>query len=100
MLTWLIAVAVLIVVWGKVWKQNSVLSFGILIGLMLAWIFSLLIKPYITQVHETGMEDFPIWLPPAPLALVALTLFFFGARVWFRGNEALPKKKQDDTEHH
>ena len=100
MLVWLIAVAVLVVVWGTVWKQNTVLSFGILIGLLLAWIFSRLIEPYITGIHETGMENFPIWLPPLPLATVAIILFVYGALVWFRGNEALPQKKQDDTKHH
>ena len=100
MLVWLIAVAVLVFVWGLVWKRNNLLSFGILVGLFLAWFFSLLIKPYILGIHETGMEDFPIWLPPLPLATVAIVLFFFGARTWIRGNDVLPQKKQDDTEHH
>ena len=100
MLVWLIAVAVLVFAWGLVWKRNILLSFGILVGLFLAWFFSLLIKPYVLGIHETGMENFPIWLPPLPLATVALILFFAGARIWFRGNKGLPQKQPDDTNHH
>jgi hypothetical protein len=31
------------------------------------------------------MHDVPVWLPPLPFAVVALTLFGFGIRAWFSG---------------
>jgi hypothetical protein len=46
------------------------------------------------------MEHIPLWLPPLPMATVALVLFVYGALVWIRGNEGLPKGKSEDTEHH
>lgn len=30
-----------------------------------------------------GMEEVPLWLPPLPFAMVALTLFVFGLLAWF-----------------
>jgi hypothetical protein len=97
MFWWLVAVAVFVLIWGLLWKSNLMLSFGVLIGLLLAWIVSRLITPIVT-----GMEEVPIWLPPLPLATVALVLFVYGAIVWFRGSDALPqpKKKADDEHHH
>jgi hypothetical protein len=29
------------------------------------------------------MEEVPLWLPPLPFALVAVTLFVFGLLAWF-----------------
>jgi len=93
MLSWIIGVAVLILLWGVVWKRNLELALGILLGLPLAWLFSKWLNPYLT-----GMETIPIWLPPLPIALVATLLFVKGALVWIRGNDALPKPPPD--EHH
>ena len=97
MFSWLLAVAIAVLIWGALWRRNLVLSFGILLGLLLAWLASVFIRPYVT-----GMEEIPIWLPPLPLATVAVVLFVYGALVWFRGNEALPKKddKKHDEHHH
>jgi hypothetical protein len=53
-----------------------------------------LIEPYVT-----GMEEIPLWLPPLPMATIAVLLIVYGAVVWIRGNEALPKPKQDDDHH-
>jgi len=95
MLFWLLAVALCIVVWGALWKRNLVLAFGVLIGVLLAWLLSYPLKPYVT-----GMESIPVWLPPLPLATIAIVLFIYGGLVWFRGNEALSKKKPDDSDSH
>jgi len=86
MLTWLIAVAVLVLIWGRLWMRNLELALGILIGLPLAWLASKFLTPYLT-----GMEEIPVWLPPLPIAIVATLLFIKGALVWIRGNDALPK---------
>ena len=73
MLLWLLGVAIFVVLWGAVWKASAKGGFGVLIGLLLAWFFSRFMTPYVT-----GMENIPLWLPPLPLALVAVTLFVFG----------------------
>ena len=31
------------------------------------------------------MHSVPIWLPPLPLVLVALSLFYLGILAWYRG---------------
>lgn len=96
MFLWLLGVAIAILIWGALWRRNLLLSFGILIGLLLAWLASVLLRPYVT-----GMEEIPIWLPPLPLATIAVVLFVYGGLVWFRGNEALPKKDdKQDAGHH
>jgi len=95
MFVWLVGIVVCIFVWGALWKRNLVLAFGVLIGVLLAWLLSYVLKPYVT-----GMEQIPVWLPPLPLATVALILFVYGALVWFRGSEGLPKPKDDPDDHH
>ena len=97
MIWWLVGVAFCCLIWAGIWKQNIVLASGILIGVLLAWPLSYFMEPYVT-----GMEAIPIWLPPLPLATVATLLFVYGAVIWIRGNEGLPKGKHHDSsdEHH
>jgi hypothetical protein len=95
MLTWIIAVALLVLVWGRLWSRSQELAGGILIGLFLAWVIFKLLSPYLT-----GMEEIPIWLPPLPIAIIATLLFIKGALVWIRGNEALPKPERDEHDKH
>jgi hypothetical protein len=96
MLTWIIGVALLVLLWGLVWNRSLELATGILVGLFFAWIaFKFLLSPYLT-----GMEQIPIWLPPLPIALIATLLFIKGALVWIRGNEALPSPKPDNQHGH
>lgn len=95
MFWWLAGVAIFVLLWGGLWRRNLLLSFGVLIGLLLAWLASVFVEPYVT-----GMEEIPVWLPPLPLATIAVVLFVYGALVWFRGNDALPKKKVDDSDEH
>ena len=96
MFVWFVLLIVCLLVWQVLWKQNLVMAFGVLLGVLLAWGLYYLIKPYLTG----GMENVPVWLPPLPLATVALILFVYGGLVWFRGNEGLPKPKQDDSDEH
>ena len=95
MLWWLAGVAVCCLIWAGIWKRNLGLAFGILIGVLLAWLLSYFVRPYVT-----GMEEIPIWLPPLPLATVAILLLVYGAIIWLRGNEGLPQPKHDDEHHH
>jgi hypothetical protein len=94
MLWWLIGVAVFVLIWGKMWQSQPKLSFGVLIGLLLAWFFSRLIRPYVT-----GMEQVPIWLPPLPFATVAVTLLVVGALIWLRADKLAPVPRKDDDPH-
>jgi hypothetical protein len=95
MLSWLIGFAIFIVFWGLLWTRNLVLSFGILVGLLLAWLVSKPITPYLT-----GMEEIPLWLPPLPFAIVAVTLLVYGALIWFRGAPPLRQDSAADEHHH
>ncbi len=96
MLVWLIVVAACVAIWGVMWQYNLVLAFGVLIGLVMAWVASRFMTPYLT-----GMEDIPLWLPPLPMATVAVVLLVYGALIWFRGNDALPQPKpKEKKEHH
>ena len=91
MFWWLVGVIVAVLIWGALWKRNLSLAGGVLVGVLLAWILSYFLKPYVT-----GMETIPIWLPPLPLATIAVALFVYGAITFFRANESLPKGKKDD----
>jgi hypothetical protein len=91
---WLVSVVVCVLIWGALWKRNLILGTGVLFGVLLAWLLSYIVKPIVT-----GVETIPIWLPPLPLATVALLLFIYGGVTWKRGNENLPKGKADDDSH-
>lgn len=95
MFWWLVGVVVALLVWGALWKRNLSLAGGVLVGVLLAWVLSYFLKPYVT-----GMETIPIWLPPLPLATIAVALFVYGAIIWFRGNDKLPKGKHDEHSGH
>jgi len=51
-----------------------------LVGAVIALLVVLIVKPF-------QMTHIPIWLPPLPFAMVALTLFIFGALAWFWGED-------------
>lgn len=91
---WLLGVAILILIWGKLWRALPAAGFGVLIGLPVAWVASLLLTPYVT-----GMKTIPVWLPPLPLAIVALTLFVFGVIVWLRADKLGPPRRTESQQH-
>ena len=95
MLIWLIGVAIFVLLWGKLWRALPAAGFGVLIGLPLAWIASILITPYIT-----GMKDIPVWLPPLPIITIAVTLFVFGVIVWLRADKLTPPSDTDSPDEH
>jgi ABC-type sulfate transport system permease component len=95
MLTWLLGIAVFILLWGGLWRSQPKAAFGVLLGLPLAWIFSKLVTPYVT-----GMEEIPVWLPPLPIAIIALVLFVFGIVTWLRADNLPPPKPRDDGHGH
>ena len=95
MLWWLIGIAIFVLIWGKLWQSQPKAAFGVLIGLLLAWFFSRLIRPILT-----GMEQVPLWLPPLPFATVAVTLLVVGGLLWFRADRLPPVKREQDAHGH
>jgi hypothetical protein len=94
MLIWLVGVAIFVLLWGKLWRVLPAAGFGVLIGLPLAWVASILITPYVT-----GMKDIPVWLPPLPIVTIAVTLFVFGVITWLRADKLSPPKDTETDEH-
>lgn len=100
MLTSLIVLAVLLLVWARIWQKDPKLAFGIFLGLPLAWICFRLIEPYIQGVSVTGMDNIPVWLPMLPFAIVAITLLVFGGLVWFKGDRFTLSPRDEDSRGH
>jgi hypothetical protein len=95
MFWWLIGVVACLLLWGSLWKSNFSLAFGITFGVLIAIGLSFLIRPYVID-----MTSIPVWLPPLPLATIAVALFIYGAVVWLRGEEGLPKRNPDASNDH
>jgi hypothetical protein len=93
MLWWLVGVVVFLLIWARLWQSQPKTAFGVLIGLLISWVLSRFIRPYVT-----GMEDIPIWLPPLPFALVAGSLLVAGALIWLRADR-LAAVKRDEHDH-
>jgi hypothetical protein len=91
MWTWLLGVAIFVVIWGLIWRNQPKFGFGVLLGLPIAYVISLFLTPYVT-----GMNQIPIWLPPLPLALIALMLFVFGTITWIRADRLPPPRDRGD----
>jgi len=72
------AIVVVLVLCGFIVRNRPQLGFGIVLGGGIAWA-GLALSPHIS------LKPFPVWLPPLPFAVVALTLFFFGFLAWFWG---------------
>jgi len=69
-----------LILWIIAVRKRPELGFGIAIGIAAAWI-AFAVMPKLT------LHTIPVWLPPLPFALVALTLFFFGFLAWFWGDD-------------
>jgi hypothetical protein len=94
MLWWLIGIVVFLLLWARLWQAQPKTAFGVLIGLPIAWILSRLIRPYVT-----GMEEIPVWLPPLPFALVAISLLIAGALIWLRADKLASVKRDEHAAH-
>jgi hypothetical protein len=86
---------VFVFLWSGLWRVQPKAGFGVLLGLLLAWILSKLLTPYVI-----GMTPIPLWLPPLPIALIALTLFVFGIVTWLRADRLPPPPDSGDDHGH
>jgi len=95
MLLLLAGLVIFVLIWAMIWRNNTALGVGVLLGLPVAWILSRWLRPYLT-----GMEHIPVWLPPMPFAIVAVTLLVMGVVIWLRADRLPPPKQRDDAHHH
>ncbi len=56
------------------------LAIGIAVGLVIA-------GGVAAAAPAIHLKEIPVWLPPLPFALVAFTLFAFGALAWWWGTD-------------
>ena len=73
-----IAIAIilgLLWLWRRAWRTQPMLAYGITIGIMITWVFAVI-------VGRPSFETVPLWLPPLPFAVVAVTLLVFGILAW------------------
>jgi MFS superfamily sulfate permease-like transporter len=65
----------LLLFWRRAWRTQPMLAYGITIGIMISWVFAVLIG-------RPSFDHVPLWLPPLPFAVVAVTLLIFGVLAW------------------
>ena len=99
MLAWLIGVAIFVLLWAALWKSSPRAAYGAVYGFLAAlvvyWLFSSQLTGYIT-----GMNEIPVWLPPLPIALVVIVLFYFGIKTWLNADNLPPPRVSEEDEHH
>jgi hypothetical protein len=66
---------ILVVVWALAWRRQPSLAFGITLGIVIGWVLAALAGP-------VKLDHIPIWLPPLPFAVVAVTLIVLGIIAW------------------
>lgn len=77
-MAWFLGIAgflVLLAAWAVAWRNHPNLAFGIAIGIMIGWVLAALSGP-------VSLDHIPIWLPPLPFAVVAVTLITLGVIAW------------------
>jgi ABC-type sulfate transport system permease component len=94
MLLWLIGVAVFVLLWGALWRANPKAAYGVVWGFLLALILSLIFSRQFKN-YVTGMNEIPIWLPPIPIILVVIALFYFGIKTWLNADNLPPPRERE-----
>ena len=99
MMGWLIGVAVFVLLWAALWRSSPRAAYGAVWGFVAAlvvyWIFSGSLIGYVT-----GMHEIPIWLPPLPIAIVVIALFYFGIKTWLNADSLPPPREQEPDDDH
>jgi hypothetical protein len=87
------AFLVLLAVWAAAWRDHPQLAFGIALGIMIGWVLAATFGP-------VKLDHIPIWLPPLPFAVVAITLITLGAIAWRLDDGEPPTSSPHDTHRH
>jgi hypothetical protein len=99
MLPWLIGVTIAVLLWGALWKSSPKAAYGAVYGFLLAlllyWFFSQQLTNYVI-----GMNEIPLWLPPLPIAIVVVALFYFGIKTWLNADNLPPPRDTDSHDEH
>ena len=69
------------VLWLRAWQRGSRLALGLAIGAGLVLLGSLFMQ------SALDFDHMPVWVPALPFAIIAITLFGFGALAWFWGED-------------
>ena len=70
----------LALLWVLAWRYQRRFAVGTVVGAVLALLVAWLARPF-------ELQHIPLWLPPLPFELVAVTLFVFGVLAWFWGED-------------
>lgn len=98
MLSWLIGVLIFVLLLGALWKSSPRAALGAVFGFVIALVLYWLFSPQLTG-YVTGMSEIPLWLPPLPIALVVIALFYFGIKTWLNADNLPPPPQQDTDDH-
>jgi len=90
---WIVVVLALLLLWRLAWRSQPLLAVGIGIGVLLGWVVA-------STVEAPSLDSIPVWLPPLPFAIVALTLFVFGVLAWVWGDDRAGGDSRDRSESH
>lgn len=70
-----------LLLWFRAWQHGSKLAIGLATGAVLVVLGSPFLQPVVVFDHM------PVWVPALPFALIAITLFGFGALAWYWGED-------------
>jgi hypothetical protein len=98
MVAWLIGVIIFLLLWAALWKSSPRAAYGAVWGFLLALALYLFFSRQLTT-YVTGMNEIPIWLPPVPILLVVIALFYFGIKTWLNADNLPPPREPKDEQH-
>ena len=99
MFVWLVGVVVAVLLWAALWKSSPRAAYGAVWGFLLALaVYAIFLRQLTGLV--TGMNEIPVWLPPLPIAIVVIVLFYFGIKTWLNADNLPPPPKKDDDHGH
>lgn len=67
--------------WSMAWRRQPNFALGIFAGVAIAAVVAALIR-------GSHMDSVPVWLPPLPFAVVAISLLGFGIWAWLLGRKS------------
>jgi hypothetical protein len=76
----IVAMLIVLTLWSLAWRKRPILAFGIFLGTAGICALAAFVRP-------SGIQHIPLWLPPLPFAVVAITLLYFGVLAWWWGRK-------------